>query len=155
MATPQLTLTPDQAFFILLKAREFDAQVEETDPDSGSNPTDDREVDVLEDETPDAAPEELEGAIAMLNDDAQLDLIALIWIGRGDFSLSEWRDARQAAADIGRDRLPRYLEGIPLVSDYLDEALSQLGWSYEDYMEMAADGTGRVFDTSGAEEVDR
>jgi hypothetical protein len=46
----QLTISPEQAFYIIVKAREFDEQVEPTDPDSGSNPADDREVDVLEEE---------------------------------------------------------------------------------------------------------
>jgi hypothetical protein len=45
---PTLTITPDSAFSIVLKARQFDAKVEETDPDSGSNPTDDSSVDALE-----------------------------------------------------------------------------------------------------------
>jgi hypothetical protein len=71
-----------------------------------------------------------------LNDDALLDLIALIWIGRGDFSLAEWNEARAAARDIGRERAPRYVRGIPLVSDYLDEALAQIGLSLEDYLAM-------------------
>jgi hypothetical protein len=46
MAT--LTITPDSAFSILVKAREFDSKVTETDPDSGSNPSDDDSVDALE-----------------------------------------------------------------------------------------------------------
>ena len=37
---PTLTITPDSAFSIVLKAHQFDTKVEETDPDSGSNPTD-------------------------------------------------------------------------------------------------------------------
>jgi hypothetical protein len=43
----ELTISPETAFFIIVKAREFDEQVAPTDPDSGSNPTDDRAVDVL------------------------------------------------------------------------------------------------------------
>ena len=129
-AKPNLTLPIETAFFILTKAREFD-------PDSSSNPTDDLSIDVLENRRSDTTLEELTAAIARLNDDEQLDLIALIWIGRGDYTLSEWEDARQAAQDIGRARTPRYVIGIPLVSDYLDEALSQLGYSLEDYMENA------------------
>ena len=42
-----LTISAEKAFFIIVKAREFDEQVAPTDPDSGSNPTDDGEVDVL------------------------------------------------------------------------------------------------------------
>ena len=133
--TPALTLNPDTAFFILMKAREFDEKVEETDPDDASNPSDDNSVDVLEDRPTDPTRHELVSAINDLNDDEQLDLIALIWIGRGDFSLAEWIPARQAARDIGRQRAPRYVVEIPLVSDYLEEALSQLGLSLEEYVD--------------------
>lgn len=135
MAAPQLTLKPEEAYFILLKAREFDEQVDrsDSDPDAGED-VDDGGAEVAAD---DETLEELTGALRALNDDARLDLIALIWIGRGDFSFAEWKDAREAAADIGRGRFPRYIAGIPLVSDYLDDSLSQLGWSYEDYMETA------------------
>lgn len=132
---PQLTISPDAAFFILTKAREFDEKVEETDPDSGSDPSDDNAVDVLEDRASDPTRQELVAAIDSLNDDEQLDLIALIWLGRGDFTLAEWREARQAARDIGRERAPRYVAGIPLVSDYLEEALSQFGQSLGAYVD--------------------
>lgn len=134
MPRPSLSLSPDDAFCILLLAREFDEKVEATDPDSGSNGADDGMVDVLEETEDDTIEAELRSAIDGLNDDALLDLIALIWIGRGDFSLDEWADAREAARDIGRERAPRYVAGIPLVSDYLGEALAQLGLSLSDYL---------------------
>jgi hypothetical protein len=133
--TPDLTISPEDAFFILLRAREFDEKVADTDPDSGSDAADDNEVDVLEDNADDAVAEELTAAVRRLNDDELLDLIALIWIGRGDFALSEWNDAREAARDIGRQRAPRYVAGIPLVSDYLEDALSQVGLSLADYVD--------------------
>ena len=129
-----LTLNRDKAFFILLKARQFDEKSELSDPDSGSNPSDDLAVDVLEDSPDDPAFEELAGAIDGLNDDEQLDLIALNWIGRGDFTLDQWDEAREAARDITRERAPRYLTQIPLLSDHLEEGLSQLGWRMEDYI---------------------
>jgi hypothetical protein len=132
---PDLNLDPETAFFILMKAREIDAKVEESDPDSGSNPSDDKGVDVLESRPSDPDYLELSSAVQGLNDDQQLDLLALIWIGRGDFELSQWNEAREAARDIGRGRTPRYVAGIPLASDYLQEALSQLGLSLEDWLE--------------------
>lgn len=132
---PELTLNPDTAFAILLKAREFDAKVEDTDPDSGSDAPDDNNVDTLEDRPGDPTAAELAGAVDDLNDDEQLDLVALIWIGRGDFTLAQWDEARLAARDIGRRRLPRYVTEIPLVSDHLEDALSQLGYSIEDYLD--------------------
>ena len=134
-AMPELSLGPDSAFPILLKAREYDAKVEQTDPYEGSNASDDNNVDVLESGPHDHTRAELVQAIHDLNDDEQLDLIALIWVGRGDFSIGEWTEARESARDIGRARTPRYVAEIPLVSDYLEDALSQFGLSLEDYME--------------------
>jgi hypothetical protein len=133
MAAPQLTLKPDEAFFILLKAREFDEEADrsDSDPDAGE----DTDQGIADGAAGWETLAELAGALRSLNDDARLDLIALIWIGRGDFALSEWSDARHAAADIGRGRFVRYVTGIPVVSDYLDEAFSQVGWSFEQYME--------------------
>jgi len=131
---PELALSGDDAFYILMRAREFDEKTPQSDPDSGSNPTDDGSADALEDQADDSVEAELMAAIRGLNDDAQLDLIALTWIGRGDFTLAEWNEAREAARDIGRKRIGRYLREIPLLSDYLDEGLSQIGFSLEDYM---------------------
>jgi len=132
---PTLTIAPDSAFAILLKARQFDVKVAETDPDSGSNPSDDNSVEVLEFGPSDDTHHELVSAIRDLNDDEQRDLIALIWLGRGDFKVGEWNEARQAAGNIGRERTPRYVAEIPLVSDYLQEGLSQFNLSIEDYLD--------------------
>ena len=131
---PTLTISPDSAFAILLKAREFDSKVTQTDPDSGSNASDDNSVDALEFGPFDDTQHELVSAIHDLNDDELRDLIALIWLGRGDFNLGEWNEARRAAGDIGRDRVPRYVSEIPLVSDYLQDGLSQFDQSIEDYL---------------------
>ena len=125
-----LTITPDSAFEILLKARQFDVKVSGTDPDSGSNPSDDGSVDALEFSPNDDTQHELFSAIRDLNDDEQHDLLALIFLGRGD-----WRAARQAAGDIGRDNTPRYVAGIPLVSNYLEDGLSQFNLSIQDYLD--------------------
>lgn len=132
---PDLTITPDAAFAILLKAREFDAKVDQTDPDSGSNPSDDASVDALEFGPSDATQAELASAISDLNDDEQRDLIALIWLGREDFTLGEWTQARRSASDIGRDHIARFVTDIPLVSDYLEAGLSQFNETLADYLD--------------------
>ena len=132
---PTMSLSADDAYFIVLKAREFDEKVEDSDPQSGSNPTDDGAVDVLEETHDDLAEAELAAGIDGLNDDALLDLIALIWIGRGDFAMAEWAQAREAARDVGRERTSRYIAGIPLVSDYLEDGLSAAGFSLPDYID--------------------
>ncbi len=50
---PILALDVDKVCFILTKARQFDEKVAVTDPDSGSNATDDGMVDILEDDKDD------------------------------------------------------------------------------------------------------
>jgi hypothetical protein len=132
---PTLTITPDSAFEILLKARLYDVKVPQSDPDSGSNPSDDNGVDTLEFGAHDDTLHELVSAISDLNDDEQADLVALILIGRGDFTLAQWREAREAANDVGRAHIPDMIVGIPLVSDYLEEGLSLFNESLADYID--------------------
>jgi hypothetical protein len=127
----ELTISPEAAFYIIVKAREFDEQVAPTDPESGSNPADDREVDVLEEEAEDPVEQELEAALRTLNVDEQLDLMALTWLGRGDFT--SFDDARKEAEDMRDKHIVSYLMGTPKLGDYLEEGLSQLGYSLEDF----------------------
>lgn len=127
-----LSVSIEKVFFILLKAREFDAKEAQSDPDSGSNPSDDGGADILEDSGDDLTYAELMAALRDLNDDERYDLMALMWIGRGDFTAVEWEDARSQAVDLDPARVPEYLSETPLLSDYLSEALSALGYSVED-----------------------
>ncbi len=127
----ELAVSPEKAFFIVVKAREFDEQVAPTDPDSGSNPTDDRSVDVLEEQADNPVVQELQAAFAGLNVDELLDLLALTWLGRGDFG--SFAQARQEAENMREKHIPRYLLGTPLLGDYLEEGLSQLGYSLEGF----------------------
>ena len=131
----QLTISLEQAFFIIVKAREFDEQVESTDPDSGSNPADDREVDVLEEGADNPVQQELEEALDALNVDEQLDLIALTWLGRGEYS--SFAEASEEASDMRDKHIPEYLIGTPKLGDFLEEGLAQLGYSLEDFKEIA------------------
>jgi hypothetical protein len=131
-AVATLTIRPETVCYIIIKAREFGVKVEPEDVDSGSNPTDDREVDVLEDFADDPTFEELSSALEAVNDDESLDLVALAWIGRGDYTVEDWDEAREQAAEIPMKDRPRYLIGTPLLGDYLEEGLSELGYSCED-----------------------
>lgn len=136
--TPQLTLSPEAAFFIVLKAREFHMKVEEVDPNEGSNPMDDGNIDVLEFNPGDTVREELVSAIDSLNEDERLDLIALIWIGRGDFTLGEWGEAREDARRIDPSQASAYVLGLPTVSNYLEDGLALFGFLISGYLDHLA-----------------
>jgi len=130
--TPTLTIAPEKVFFILAKARQFEAKVELSDPDSGSNASDDAMRDVLEDTGADPVRSELIGAIRDLNQDEQVDLVALAWLGRGDGDVSDWDDLRAEATRAHNNRTASYLIGMPLLAAQLEEGLSLLGYSFSD-----------------------
>lgn len=132
--SPLLTLRPETAFFVVLKAREFHTKVDPVDPDEGSDPADDRAVDVLQFQPDDTIVEELVSAIGPLNEDERMDLVALIGLGRGDYTLSQWIEAREAARGTDPAYVLDLLLGTPLVSDYLEEGLSYFGFALRDYL---------------------
>jgi Protein of unknown function (DUF3775) len=130
---PSLTITTEKVCFIIVKAREFDVKDVVTDPDDGSNATDDSMVSVLEDHGDDPVVDEIRGFMAAMNEDEQIDLVALTWLGRGDGTIDDWDELRAEATRAHNKRTASYLLGIPLLSDHLEEALSQFGRSCEDF----------------------
>ena len=87
--TQMLTISPEKVCFIIFKAREYDAKDEVTEVDPGSNPSDDKDVSVLEDHEDDPVVEELTSFINSLSEDEQIDLVTLAWLGRDDYSASD------------------------------------------------------------------
>jgi hypothetical protein len=128
-----LTISPEKVCFIIIKAREFDAKDEVSEPDPGSNPTDDKETAVLEDHEDDPVLEELTSLINSLSEDEQIDLVALAWLGREDYSASDWAAVREEAARAHNERTAGYLLGTPLLGDFLEEGLTMLGYSCEEF----------------------
>jgi Protein of unknown function (DUF3775) len=129
---PTLAISAEKVSYIITKAREFDVKDVVTDPDSGSNASDDAMLSVLEDHSDDPVVAELKAAIFALNVDEQVDLVTLAWLGRGDGGVEEWDDLRAEAARAHNKRTASYLLGMPLLSDYLEEGLSQLGIAYDE-----------------------
>ena len=128
-----LTISPEKVCFVIIKAREYDAKDEVTEVDPGSNPSDDKDVSVLEDHEDDPVVEELTSFIDSLSEDEQIDLVTLAWLGRDDYSASDWPAVREEAARAHNQRTAAYLLGTPLVGDYLEEGLSMLGYSCQEF----------------------
>ena len=72
-----LVISSEKVCFIIIKAKEYDAKDEITEPDPGSNPSDDKDAAVLEDHEGDPVVEELTSLIDSLSEDEQIDLVAL------------------------------------------------------------------------------
>ena len=129
---PELAISAEKVGFLIEKTREFDVKEGSSDPDSGSNGADDNMIDVLEDDGDDPVVREITGFINAMTEDEQVDLLALVRLGRGDGTIEEWDDLRSEAAD-GRDGdTASFLLGEPLISDYLAEGLEAFGLSWSD-----------------------
>jgi len=155
-AIPTLSISTEKICFVVLKAREFDVKDADTSSDEdGSNPADDRMVEVLEnrpddpvdqelvafieavleDRPDDPVDQELVAFIEAMSEDEQVDLVTLTWLGRGDGGLEDWDDLRAEAARVHNRRTASYLLGIPLLPDFLEEALAAFGRSCEEFEE--------------------
>jgi len=128
---PDLGINSDKVCFVIAKARQFDVKEGDSDPDSGSNPTDDGMTDVLEDTPDDPTYKELVAFIRALDEEEQIWLVALAWIGRGTYDAKEWAEALTVARDEHNKRTAEYLTQLPLLGDYLEEGLAAFGESCE------------------------
>ncbi len=120
----------DKVCDLIIRAKALDVKEGVTDPDSGSNPIDDGSLDSLIASPDDATEQELRDVIEGLNDDERTDLVALVYIGRGDMEPEEWG----AAVRLAKERIDAmsitpadWLIGIPNLADLLDEGLAAMG----------------------------
>ena len=128
-----LEIDPSTVAFLITKARAFDAKVAPADRDDVSQPGEDDDHDALEDYGDDPIADELREVINDLNVDAQVELVAMTWVGRGDYAVEEWDEALEAARERRVGSTSKYLLGMPLLGDLMEEGFVALGYSMEDY----------------------
>ncbi len=129
---PTLSIPPEKVCYIIIKAREFDVKEEGEEEEEGSNTADDAEREILLDFPSDPTYLELRSFLESLNRDEFVDLLALVWLGRGDYTVDEWDEVINEARRILDKKAPDYLLGIPLLADFLEEGLNALGLSCAD-----------------------
>lgn len=122
----------DKVCFVIVKAREYDVQYRPLEGDD-SNASDDNFVSVFGSDKDDSVRKEIKQFIDAMDEDEQCELVALCWVGRGDFSAEEWTEAVEEARSRRQGSTADYLIGTPLVSDYLEEGLSKFDLSCEDF----------------------
>ena len=130
----ELGISKESVCFVIFKAREFEEQLDVVEEDAGSNPADEglRGVVARDDDDDDATYDEVKQFIDSIDIDEQCDLVALAWVGRGDFDLAEWAEAQELAGDRHNEHTAEYLLGMPLLADYLQAGLDAFGISCED-----------------------
>lgn len=131
-----LTIDPDTVRLFVLKAKAISAALN-NDYEAGSDhevELDDESRDahhhdgLAEEEEEDLTERELRALINDLNIDEAAELIAIVWIGRGDFDAAEWTEAVAEARQRGAGRrASNYLLGMPMLGDWLEEGLEAIG----------------------------
>ncbi len=120
---------------IILRARENEAQVPAQDPDEDPEDVDDLDdeggeaLSVLEDELNSGVEEELRAILDDLADDQVAETLALAWVGRGTYDVSEWDEAFAEANDVDPESAIDELMDMPLLAGYLDAGLAAFDFS--------------------------
>jgi hypothetical protein len=128
----ELRISTETVCFIIAKARTLDVKVASSGLMSGSNPADDEERAILEDQPGDATEEELRRTLEALNGAEMADLIGLAWLGRGEETVEDWPDIMQRVTEEHPEHPIAWLMQLPLLGDYLEEGLAAFGLSCTD-----------------------
>src|SRR3954470_8420547 len=127
---------------IIIRARENEAQVPAQDPDEDPDNVDDFDDEggealwVLEDELNSGVEEELRAILDDLADDQLAQTLALAWVGRGTYDVSEWDDACAEANDVDPESAIDELMDMPLLAAHLEAGLAAFDYS--------CDGVGQM-----------
>ena len=131
----ELAIGPETVRLFALKARAISADVSddyasghEHEVEFDGDTRDNHQHDGLaEEEEEDLTREELRELIADLNVDEAAELIALAWLGRGDYDATEWSEAVSEARQRNVRKTAEYLLGMPMLGDWLEEGLEAIG----------------------------
>jgi len=131
----ELTIDPGMVRFLIEKSRALSADLSDEYEDGhekevhfdGFGKDIHQHVGLAEDEETNSNNPELQHLIDDLNVDEAAELVALVWIGRGDFELGEWKKAVETARTSAVNKTSSYLMGMPMLGDWLQEGLAAIG----------------------------
>lgn len=124
----EININTDIVSHIIQKARAFHVKEEVSFPILPFQSSADNDwLQVLADHNDDFSYQQAVESINKLDLNQQITLVALMYVGRGDYDISEWDQAMEIAKDHWTDKTGEYLLSRPLIADYLEEGLDQLG----------------------------
>ena len=125
-----IELNPEIVCMVIQRAREF--QIEEivspSETETEFDLSDGVDIEYSGSVDDDLRFQEVSGMIQDLEPDQQVTLVALMWLGRGDYDMDSWEAAITEAGDSWTERTPEYLLSTPMLADYLCEGLEQHGY---------------------------
>jgi hypothetical protein len=127
-----LHIALDSICALIEMAREFQSKEQVVLPDDPSSPTEEWALQVLADHSEDYSVQAMTEAIGEMSQRQRAELVALMWLGRGDYEVEEWDSAVNDALGDYSMKAASYLLAHPMVSDNLEEGLLALGYSCQD-----------------------
>jgi hypothetical protein len=127
---PELQISTDKVEDFIEAAREVAGKVR---PTTGDHTTtgDDSELVTIEDYPgDDSRRQQMHEFILGLNLAEQIDLLALILVGRGDFDIAEWPDAVREARGLIKDGNPDFMIGDAALPEYLGSGLDAVNGTH-------------------------
>lgn len=125
---PSLQVNPGDVCQLIQLARDFHAKDSVVIDDEPESLTDDLVFDALEQHGKDPVVAEFRNIIDDLDRGQQVQVVGLLWVGRGDYDLSEWQRATSDAEEQWSDHTADYLLAHPMLAEYLGEGLELLGY---------------------------
>lgn len=116
-----MTLDADKVRELILHVRAYDAKEEVGDSAADPDAVEDADLMRTDDDDPERAI--IAEFIADLDEDSQAELVALYWIGRGDFEAGEFAAAATQAKERKTVPTEDYLLSAPMLGDHLEAGL--------------------------------
>lgn len=124
-----LQVNPETVCRLIELAQSFHVREQAGMPEEGGNAADDWSQQMLADQGDNTSYQEFESIVKDLEPDQQQEVVALLWLGRGDYTLEEWDSVVKQARDEWTPETAQYLIGHPLLADELREGLELHGHS--------------------------
>lgn len=121
-----IDISVDKLAEVVLLAHAYDAQADDIDADDAEAV--DGEPQLAAEGRPDnAIGAELRQAIESMSEDEKAFLVALTWIGRGDFESDEFDSAIVTAFERNQGSTADYLMGMPMLGEFVEQGAAACG----------------------------
>ena len=125
----EVDLVSEKVGFIIQLARQLDNGSSFDNGGSTAGSIDSVDYESFDETLEGPTGDQISEYINSLNEDEALDLVALMWVGRGTYRAKQFDQARQVAAAEATNSTSEYLLGSPLLADYLEDGLEAMGIS--------------------------
>ena len=125
----KLSISLDKICYLIEKGHELEVTGPSGDMSGDELHAEDPDIEEMKAPANDPVTDEMASFFENLNEDEGLDLVTLMWIGRGTYEPEDWLEARNVAAKAATHSVSDYLLGTPLLAEHLENGLEAFGMS--------------------------